>query len=235
MVFLGLGIPATMLGHDPDWTHHSSEDKIDKTDASEFRRVGVFASAAGYWMAGAEAQNWDRLKSGEEASRISELSHRIATDVATGPTASAAHRIRMNEFNLQQLVKEFHIQSRHNFEAFPRGADPGVLSGISLPTSIPHRLTVLPLDASAFEGVSAEDGKWLAEQEARFSSDSEGLATKANFGLISFEAVNFMDGHRRTAEIADLISAEYLIDIDQAWVDRLVSILEKQKLVAAGK
>ena len=38
-VFLGLGIPATMFGHDPDWTHHTSEDKIDKTDASEFRRV----------------------------------------------------------------------------------------------------------------------------------------------------------------------------------------------------
>ena len=41
-----------------------------------------------------------------------------------------------------------------------------------------------------------------------------------------------MDGHRSTAEIADLLSAEYLLDIDQAWVDRLVSILEKQKLVA---
>ncbi len=48
-VFLGLGIPATMLGHDPDWTHHTSEDKIDKTDASEFRRVGTFASAAACW------------------------------------------------------------------------------------------------------------------------------------------------------------------------------------------
>jgi hypothetical protein len=118
---------------------------------------------------------------------------------------------------------------------------PGKLNDISLGGSInlrqsgPHRLAILPLDASAWEGVSAEDGKWLAEQEARFSSDSEGLATKANFGLISFEAINFMDGHRSTAEIADLLSAEYLIDIDQAWMDRLVSILEKQKLVAAGK
>lgn len=45
-------------------------------------------------------------------------------------------------------------------------------------------------------------------------------------------AVNFMNGHRSTSEIADLLSAEYLLDIDQAWVDRLVSILEKQKLVA---
>ena len=94
------------------------------------------------------------------------------------------------------------------------------------------RQSILPLDASAFESVSPEDAKWLAEQEARFASDSEGLATKPNFALISFEAVNFMDGHRSTAEIADLLSAEYLLDIDQAWVDRLVSILEKQKLVS---
>ena len=74
-----------------------------------------------------------------------------------------------------------------------------------------------------------------AEQEARFASDSEGLATKPNFALISFEALNFMDGRTSTAEIADLLSAEYLLDIDQAWVDRLVSILEKQKLVGTGK
>jgi hypothetical protein len=69
----------------------------------------------------------------------------------------------------------------------------------------------------------------------RFASDSEGLATKPNFALISFEAVNFMNGHRSTAEIAGLLSAEYLLEIDQAWVDRLVSILEKQKLVGTGK
>jgi len=99
----------------------------------------------------------------------------------------------------------------------------------------PHRLTLLPLDASAFENVSLEDAKWLAEQEARFASDSEGLATKPNFGLISFEAINFMDGHRSNAEIADLVSAEYLIDIDQAWVDRLVSILQKLHLAQMNK
>jgi hypothetical protein len=236
-VFLGLGIPATMLGHDPDWTHHSSEDKIDKTDASEFRRVGVFASAAGYWMATADSERWDRLKSDETASRISELSHRIAVDVTVGSSAAAARRIRLNDDNLQKLSAELHVHSRHNFEAFAKTSSvvPSIIGGRIPPNLVlPHRLTVLPLDASAFEGVSAEDGKWLAEQEARFSSDSEGLATKANFGLISFEVVNFMGG-RTTAEIADQISAEYLVDIDQAWVDRLVGILEKQKLVVTLK
>ena len=47
-----------------------------------------------------------------------------------------------------------------------------------------------------------------------------------------WETINFMDGHRSNAKIADLLSAEYLVDIDQAWVDRLVKILETKKLVA---
>ena len=42
-------VPAVMLGHDPDWTHHTSEDTVDKTDPSEFRRVGTLALAAGHW------------------------------------------------------------------------------------------------------------------------------------------------------------------------------------------
>ena len=67
-VFLGLGVPSTMLGHDPDWTHHSSEDKIDKTDASEFRRVDVFASAAAYFLATATDQDFKNLQAAAYAS-----------------------------------------------------------------------------------------------------------------------------------------------------------------------
>src|SRR5579871_3068561 len=222
-VFLGLGIPATMLGHDPDWTHHSSEDKIDKTDASEFRRVGTFASAAAWVMATADAQSWKRIRAGAFADRVAQLADRLAQDSTS--TATVKRMLKNRE--------EFEAQSDRMEALTPQpGAARNHASVASAVTSGPRRLTILPLDASAFESMSAEDGKWLAEQEARFSSDSEGLATKANFGLISFEAINFMNGRRSTAEIADLISAEYLIDIDQAWVDRLVSILEKQKLVA---
>jgi hypothetical protein len=50
-IFLGIGVPSTMFGHDPDWTHHTSADTVDKTDASEFLRVGVLATNAVYWIA----------------------------------------------------------------------------------------------------------------------------------------------------------------------------------------
>jgi hypothetical protein len=232
-VFLGLGIPATMLGHDPDWTHHTSEDKIDKTDASEFRRAGVFASAAAVYLASNRgASSWNLLAA-SHGMRINELARRLASDLDDSAAGNATGRgiqtnrellkIQMELLNLDATTgKDQTNVAPHLLEYNKRHR---AATG-------PRRLTLLPLGASAFEGVSADDGKWLAEQEARFASDSEGLATKPNFGLISFEALNFMDGRTSTAEIADLLSAEYLVDIDQAWVDRLVSILEKQKLVA---
>lgn len=230
-VFLGLGIPATMLGHDPDWTHHSSEDKIDKTDASEFRRVGVFASASAYYLALATSiEELRKIYVAAGSIHIAEFAHRLSSNGTLRVSTQKLNfscLLRQSD-NLQQTMQPFYDKKSLPACAF---YDRHRQIGESQPNG-PHRLTILPFDASAFEGVSPEDAKWLAEQEARFASDSEGLATKPNFALISFEAVNFMDGHRNTAEIADLLSAEYLLDIDQAWVDRLVSILEKQKLVA---
>ena len=222
-VFLGLGIASTMLGHDPDWTHHSSEDKIDKTDASEFRRVGSMAAVAAYWLAAHNEADSEmqRIFARENAWIASEVLVRLASDDPA--TAAGKRRVEHSTWILRRELSHNPALSDFHPLSPKRLAQGGAVF---------HRLTLLPLDAPAFEGVSAEDAKWLAEQETRFASDSEGLATKPNFALISFEAINFMDGHRSTAEIASLLSAEYLLDIDQAWVDRLVSILEKQKLVA---
>jgi aminopeptidase YwaD len=229
-VFLGLGIPSTMFGHDPDWTHHTSEDKIDKTDASEFRRVGVMASVAAYRASfiaaldGSDRQ-LDRISERNKALMVAEMARRVADDDSGSEAAKS--RVEHNSNYFQRFIAR-------QYDNSPPECGPKYKKFIPHgPT--PHRLTLLPLDASAFENVSLEDAKWLAEQEARFASDSEGLATKPNFGLISFEAINFMDGHRSNAEIADLVSAEYLIDIDQAWVDRLVSILQKLHLAQMNK
>ena len=245
-VFIGLHIPATMLGHDPDWTHHTSEDKIDKTDASEFRRVGVLASAVAYWTGVADPKQRYQVRAGEFSSRIAERARRLASDINDGGARVHSLRVEANDYWLRVLESGLHATSGLP-PIFPTGPDAvGVTkkeleklkktqAANSNPVdrrSQPRCLVLLPFDASAFENAQPHDKKWLAEQEARFASDSEGLATKPNFALISFEAVNFMDGQHNTTQIADLLSAEYLLDIDQAWVERLVSILEKQKLVS---
>jgi hypothetical protein len=223
-VFLGLGIPATMLGHDPDWTHHTSEDKIDKTDASEFLRVGTLASAAGYWLAHAGPDEWRQIDAAQSALDAGLRAQRVATDLAGEVTPAATRRVQRNTAALQRAAARI--------DALKPGAAHTLQAQLTVLPDGPRRLAILPLDASAFEGISATDGQWLAQQQERFASDSEGLPVKPNFALISFEAVCFMNGHRTTGQIAELLSDEFLVDIDQAWVDRLAGILEKQKIVS---
>lgn len=229
-MLLGLGVPGTMLGHDPDWTHHTSEDTIDKTDASEFRRVGVMASAAAAWLSLADEKQIHAARIAGERQEIAMLGYRISSALisnSASPRAKAA--TARNLKRLDQLHSDFAQEARRyvspqTYTAVD-GYGPGGRGG-------PRRLTLLPIYDAAFESLSRDDKKWWEEQQQRFAEDSEGLPTKPNFGLLVFETINFMDGHRSTAEIADLLAAEYLLDIDQAWVDRLVGILAEQKLVA---
>jgi hypothetical protein len=96
----------------------------------------------------------------------------------------------------------------------------------------PRRLTLLPISPNALADLSGDDKKWWEEQDARFASFVESLPTKPTFELLVFETVNLMDGHRSTADIAQLLSAEYLRPFDAAWVERVVKILAERKLVA---
>ena len=228
-IFLGLGVPATMFGHDPDWTHHTSEDTIDKTDASEFRRIGVMASAATTWMAAFKGDDTERALtlSGQATRRAARVGQSLAVGKKFGSNAW------LNFCPLTETIRDMQLQME-TVKSDRGGQKPCfILQGVSHgPLPSPRRLTLLPISDAAFESLSTDDKKWWAEQQQRFADDSEGLPTKPNFGLLLFEAINFMDGHRSTAEIAGLLAAEYLLDIDQAWVDRLVGILAAQKLVA---
>src|SRR5205085_10132265 len=106
-VLLGLGVPATMLGHDPDWTHHTSEDKLDKTDASEFRRTGTLAAAAAWFMAAASNDDWRRLWLSMVASLQSERLAR-AQHLLSDANAQRAHaRYDLNTSEIGQLSESF--------------------------------------------------------------------------------------------------------------------------------
>ena len=109
-VFLGLGIPSTMLGHDPDWTHHSSEDKIDKTDASEFKRVGVFASASAYYLAQAASlpELW-KIYTAASSIQIAEFARRLSANGGSangGAVNGSSARVAIQKLNLSCLQRE---------------------------------------------------------------------------------------------------------------------------------
>ncbi len=237
-VLLGLGIPSAMLGHDPDWTHHTSEDTVDKTDASEFLRVGVLAAAGAYWMAGDATRQKEELKRlgyAGLAEMIADRSNRVG-EILTGPnSAGARKRLQDNLRVLGDLVDQQNVAARTSEkggdELEIRVGQSNSARGVG-----PRRLTMIPIAVSAYEPLSGDDLKWWDEQEAAFASESPGggLPTRPPFAQITFEAINFMDGKRGTAEIAGLLAMEFDRDFDAAWVDRLVGILAKLKLVQAN-
>jgi len=234
-LFLGVGIPSAMLGHDPDWTHHTSEDTVDKTDASEFLRVGVLAAAAGYWMASDEKDKNRRLESARTDALIADYAQRIA-EIVTGPnTPGTRMRLQADEKLMESAAKEQQWQAQvflsKNGEAADRTKVIDRMAGRAKPG--PQRLTLIPINVIAYEAISGDDRKWWDEQEAAFASVSPGggLPTRPPFAQVTFEAINFMDGKRSTGEIADLLAVEFNRDFDAGWVDRLVGILAKLKLV----
>jgi hypothetical protein len=237
-VFLGLGIASTMLGHDPDWTHHTSEDTVDKTDASEFRRVGTLATAVAYWLGEADRDDWQRLQVAAATDLMAERNARIGEILAAAKSAGAQRRLQTNRKAVEQLAGVLKPEELRFLAASESGAAGkfDITRLGMLPSSSgagPRRLMIPPFDKNVFEGMSAEDRRWWQAQQARFASDSPegGLPMKPPFEVVMFETVNFMDGKRSTAEIADLLAAEFATDIDAAWVDRLVGILGKLKLV----
>ena len=226
-VFTGLGIPATMLGHEPDWTHHTSEDTPDKTDASEFRRVGVLASAAAYWTAMNDTETNRRLEMVTKSALIADYAGRVS-EVATSPD-SAAGRARLRAY--QQALEAMTAEPETGAKTFDRDG----WARTNKAGRVPRRLVVAPLDGSVFQSLSGNDKQWWGEQEERFASEAPGggLPIKPPFALVAFEAMNFMDGKRTMGEIAALLSLEFNQDFDAAWVGRLVGILEGVKVVKA--
>ena len=110
-IFLGLGIPGTMLGHDPDWTHHTSEDTIDKTDASEFRRVGVLASAAVAWLSkGSDDHNRFAAERLAEAQEAAEAATRISRAMTSLPKELAVRIVKRNTDKMQRNIHQMDFQ-----------------------------------------------------------------------------------------------------------------------------
>jgi hypothetical protein len=234
-IFAGMGVPAAMLGHDPDWTHHTSEDTPDKTDASEFRRVGVLADAAAYWAATA----WPKIQSAGNVDIISDHANRIAEILAGPKSPGSQQRLHDNRRIMAAILEQEHrvVADFMGSEFKGKEAKDSPAQTVSTHAAGPglRRLTLLPLAPTVSGSLSGEDAKWWNEQAAQFAAGpGNGLAVGPTFDVIVFETMNFMDGKRTAADIAPLLAVEFNRDFDAAWVERLVGLLEKLKVVAAN-
>jgi len=61
MMFIDRDIPAVMFGHEPDYTHHTSEDTPDKVDPVELERSEVLATSTALFLANLNRRQANQL------------------------------------------------------------------------------------------------------------------------------------------------------------------------------
>jgi aminopeptidase YwaD len=213
-MFLAIGVPSSMFGHDPDWTHHTSEDTPDKTDASEFRRVGVLAATAAYWIASADDAAWQRLAPAVAAEQLRANSARLVDLRRLGDTALIA-RVQKQLAADAAMLSTAKLDSRGQLVV---ATPPKTARG----QSMAKRNTVGPVTNNAWSSLTGDDKKWIDEQRKR-----------EDFDVRLFETLGFMNGERSNREIAELLTIELGEKVGEEWVQRLASILTSQKLAVA--
>lgn len=238
-----VGVPALMLGHWPDWTHHTSEDTPDKVDPTTLKRVGVLSTAAALWLATA----------GDED--IVEGSASLANRVTGAAVADFFERLRMGTagrgiegtrgmpiwfemerariLSMGSLVRPEREEEVNEWtEHLKLLTPPEVMEAIGAYRQ--HRATNLtPVPRRLFLGPLADSyaSTWFREQMgADYAWWEEQSEKIPHWDILVYETLNFTDGQRSLAEIEDAVRAEFG-DVPDGTVERILRDLEKLKLV----
>jgi aminopeptidase YwaD len=242
MMFIDRKIPGVMLGHGPDYTHHTSDDTPDRVDPVELERSELVAAATMLYLADlteAEATDLVWLTAANAAARLGGVGRRARTMLASAGWPEALSTLRHGvlwegeaiasvlTFNsgpaVQRAAEELTgqlVRQGESLESLLRDAASraDVSTAGTLPSDdrVPVRTTRGPLDFGLPESALA------SEDAARLAPDGFPLD-----GDQRFELVNFIDGVRTVSGIRDALSAEYgpvALDVVGRSVDALVRV-----------
>ncbi len=221
MMFIDRKIPGMMLGHSPDYTHHTSDDTPDMVDPVELERSEIIAAAAMLYLSDLtveEAMDLAHLVAANGSRRLGEAARRArAVLVAHGPAeagntlrnAAAWEREALSSvltFNgsddagraVEGLIAQIADQEAMLLSMV--GVETGSPETVAAATDdrVPARTTRGPLDFALPErALPDEAATWYRSPEFTLS------------GSARFELVNFIDGRRTVSQIRDALSAEF--------------------------
>jgi hypothetical protein len=92
MMFIDRAIPGMMLGHSPDYTHHTSEDTPDKVDPAELERSEIVAAGTVLYLSdlsGAEAVDLAHLAGANAMQRLGSAARRARALLDRNPSSRA--------------------------------------------------------------------------------------------------------------------------------------------------
>ncbi|MFQ5724451.1 MAG: DUF4910 domain-containing protein, partial [Terriglobia bacterium] len=247
-----VGVPALMLGHWPDWTHHTSEDTPDKVDPTTLKRVGVLATTAAVWLATASEEEGEQLATLGFSNAVGKLYQsnllllmptivmemteeevgHLIDSFWRSPTGRRARHLAWMGLEgfaiVARIAPELAESRKEPIDPFDRVT--GFLEYASTVVPIQRRG---PVPRRLFLGPLADSyaSPWFREQLGAGYAWWEEQAEKIpNWGVVVYETLNFTDGKRSLAEIEDAVAAEFG-DLPEGTVERLLRDLEKVGLV----
>ena len=234
-IFIDRKIPGMMLGHSPDYTHHTSEDTEEKVDPVELERSEVLATAAFRYLANltaAEGVELAYLAGANAADRLGEAVREGVRHLLAAPPEAVNHA-----WNEVQNRIEHH--SRWGMDAVKDilhfNDSPEVKVAVEGQLSVLEEQAEVLADAVA-ETAGSKGARGLRPPELGRPVDDRvpvrltrgplagGLPASALSperaawytsprnalrGNVPFELVNFIDGERTITEMRDALSAEF--------------------------
>src|SRR6185436_16294291 len=218
-MFLGIGVPSTMLGHDPDWTHHTSEDTPDKTDASEFLRVGVLVANAAYFIASADS-SWERLGPAVVAETLRADGARLVAMRRLGNDRLAGELERRLAKATAELPSA-RLAADGNLVASSPAPGGAAAAAPTRATTGPRRLVIPPVEAGFFDKLTGDSRTWYEDQKQK----------NEELGDVVDETIRLLDGRRTARDLADALTIGFGREIQEAWVAQLLKVLSELKIV----
>jgi hypothetical protein len=234
-------IPAIYLRDSPDIFIHTDGDRPANMDTTKLRRVAVIGAASGYFLAALGDQEAKPLaaevfarggKRQSEALRLA-LAEPEATEAANlvneaarqeRETLASIEQFAPNQKSLlDRLIEQVNVryaQANQVLAAYGKQAAPAAESaqGKMIPQRNPQMVGLLAVGG----GVYSPGGNQMAPGPTGRAGDS---------GIITYDALNLVDGHRSIAQIRDILSAAYGT-VSEDYVYRYFKQLQEQKVIS---
>lgn len=233
MMFIDRRVPGLMLGHEPDYTHHTSEDTPDKVDPVELERSEMIAAGTMLYLADlTDAQGADLayLVASEGAARLGEAA-RVARARMLAADSAGRAAAWYEAWNAATHAGRWEREAVATVRQFTDGpaTRAAVDGGQARLTAQEQALVRALMDEARAAGIpvaATPAPPWRSDDRIPvrltrgpldFGLPASRLPAEAAAwydsiplgGDARFELVNFIDGTRSVTRIRDALSAEF--------------------------
>jgi len=250
-VFIDRKVPSMMIGHSPDYTHHTSDDVPERVDPVELERTEIIAASTYLYLANLNSEQAVDLvylaaaNSTQRLGKVGQLAIRNITTAKSDPLA----KLKYETENLLAQKLKYELETIHSVTNFNNSGHVKTHLKIIKEQIKQQHKTILQgvkkvISQKSSKKLSNYKGKTDKRVPIRLTRgplgsglpDSKISAERLNWyqtmdisisGNMRFELVNFIDGKNSVSDIRDALSAEFNpVDIQAVahFIEDLISV-----------